>query len=211
MPDLDAILGGGLFLHFYHEHLSYFSRDSLSSILRDQGFSVSESRKVDIHGGSLLLFARRAADGPTAGREREAKEARKDARLDRFAEEAGTYFKATTEFIASERGRGLRIAGYGAAHRTASLCAIAHWDRSTVEYLVDRNEALHGLHIPGAHIPIYGVEKLASAPPDALILFASSHENEIIGEQRPFLESGGRMISLFPSPHYVAFSAGEKR
>ena len=201
VPDLDAIVQGGLYAHFYHEHLSYFRLGTLRRPLEAHGFEVAHQQRVDVHGGSLFAVCRKRP--PATARPAPASDRVDVASLRRFAEERRGYIGRLGQFVREQRERGVRLVGYGAAHRTTVLCSLAGLGREHVSYLVDKNPLLHGLYTPGAHLPIYGVERLSQDVPDALAIFASSFEGEIRREQEPFVRAGGRLISLMPEPRYI--------
>lgn len=72
--------------------------------------------------------------------------------------------------------------GYGAAERTIATLGMCDLGRRHIRRLVDRNPAFQGRETPGSRIPILAPEALREDPPDALVIFAQSHEAEIAGE-----------------------------
>ncbi|MBI4491941.1 MAG: hypothetical protein HY690_04015, partial [Chloroflexi bacterium] len=91
-----------------------------------------------------------------------------------------------------------------AAQRTVVTCSLAGLTGEHIGWLVDKNPYLHGLYTPGAHLRIDSPDRLRREEVDALVIFASSFEAEIVLEQRAFAQQGGRFISLFPEPRYLA-------
>ena len=57
-PYLPIMLQEGTFDLIYHEHLSYFTRYSIEKLLEKNGFGVSKTEIVPVHGGSLRVFYR---------------------------------------------------------------------------------------------------------------------------------------------------------
>jgi hypothetical protein len=202
VPNVMTILARSLYSHFYHEHLSYFSLNSVRRLLGQYCFEIVEHRVVDIHGGSLFVVAKyRKRMRPFLDIDVENDETAEACEI--FATNAHAYFGKLRDFVEKQCLAGVSLAGYGAAHRTVVTCSLAGLTRQHVWYLVDRNTHLHGLYTPGAYLPIYGPEKLCQDPPDAIIIFATSFESEIIREQQEFAGRGGRFISLLPEPRYL--------
>ena len=200
VPDAASIVKGGLYAHFYHEHLSYFGMASLGRVLNRFGFEIVEARLVDIHGGSLFVVARRTQDDAVHidGAEEVTLD---DCRA--YAAGVDEHFSCLRELVAAELKAGRRVAGYGAAHRTAVMCALAGLSREHVAYLVDRIKHLHGYLTPKSHIPIHSPDHLYEDWADSLVVFATSFEDEIFREQSRYSDNGGRFISLTSDPHIV--------
>jgi hypothetical protein len=98
--------------------------------------------------------------------------------------------------------KGLRVAGYGAAHRSISVCALAGFGVQEIRFLVDKNPLLQGLFTPGNRLSIGPPEALIGLA-DVALIFASSFEKEIVRENAAFTAAGGRFKSIFPSPRFL--------
>jgi len=203
VPDVEAILTKGFYFHFYHEHLSYFSLTSLQKLLSQHGFRIIWHRIVKIHGGSLYIVCKRYHKIHSTDL-LSSKAANNLERVCRaFATHMQAYLDTLHRFVDEQCADGARFGGYGAAHRTTIACSLAKMTRDHIKYLVDKNPYLHGFYTPGAHLPIYSPNRLYQEPTDAIIIFATSFEEEIIKEQQTFREAGGRFVSLLPEPRYL--------
>jgi len=204
VPDVEAVFARGLYFHFYHEHLSYFSLATLQKLLSHHGFRIIWHRTVKIHGGSLYVICKRY-HGIDSSHPLGSKAANDLERVcTAFATHMQSYLDAAHRFVNEQCASGICLAGYGAAHRTTIACSLAKVTPEHIRYLVDKNSYLHGFYIPGAHLPIYSPDKIHQDLPDAIIIFATSFEEEIIREQQAFREAGGRFITLFPEVRYLS-------
>src|SRR5206468_7960750 len=89
---------------------------------------------------------------------------------------------------------GHRVAGYGAAAKGNTFLNYCGLGPEDVAYIVDRNPLKNGLFSPGAHIPVRPPAALVSDRPDYLLILPWNWKDEIIAEQRPFAEAGGRFV-----------------
>jgi hypothetical protein len=201
VPDLTTAVHKSLFSNIYHIHPCYFGIETLSYLLKRHGWNTVGSTTVNIFGGSLVVWAQRA----TAAQHTELSfpnlsvaPARSvtNSELDEFVQKWRETAHITRKFFDDLRAQGKRIAGYGAAERTASLMGIAGLDRSHVEVLFDRNPHLVGKALSGNRIPILHPDALAEYKPDYLAIFAQSFEEEIIAQQAEYRISGGCFISF---------------
>jgi hypothetical protein len=191
----------------YHEHLSVFSVTSLAELYRFFGMSIFDIEELDVHGGSMRVYARRGSFAcPVAekwlAREREAK-LFESGTYERAARAARTIREGLLRLLDELKGRGKRIAGYGAPAKGNTLLNFCGVGADRLEYLVDRNALKHGLFSPGMHIPIVGPERLAADPPDYLLLLAWNFADEIIQQQNAFRERGGKFILPIPEPKVI--------
>jgi SAM-dependent methyltransferase len=209
VPHVLTFLEKNEFDTIYHEHLSVFSIKSLADLFRFLDMSIFDIEELDVHGGSVRVFARRGASadngvvGNWLARER-----------------AAHLFEAKTYEDAAHAARRIRtrllsllhdfkrtgkcIAGYGASAKGSTLLNFCGIGTGLLDYIVDRNPLKRGLYSPGVHIPIVGPEKLAEEPPDYLLLLAWNFSEEIIGQQDEFRARGGKFILPIPDPEVVA-------
>jgi hypothetical protein len=192
----------------YHEHLSVFSVKSLVGLYRSFGMSIFDIEELDVHGGSMRVYARRRSETTTPILEHWLS---KETTAGLF--ERGTYTRAARaaqairdallKLIDDLKARGERIAGYGAPAKGNTLLNYCRIGRDRLDYLVDRNSLKHGLFSPGMHIPIVGPEQLAIQPPDYLLLLAWNFADEIIEQQSEYRARGGKFIVPIPRPEVI--------
>ncbi|MBH24538.1 MAG: hypothetical protein CMH57_08815 [Myxococcales bacterium] len=202
VPDLAATVRVGLHTNFYHPHLSYFDEQTLGALLAGAGWRVDVTRVVDIFGGSLLVGAsRQAAPAPQWAEPPGVPYAPlEEGALEAFLASWRERAEALRGFLEAQAAAGKVVDGYGAAERTVAALGYAGVAPGHVRRLYDRNPLLWGWCVPGSRIPIASAEAIPADPPDLMILFASSHEREIMAQQREFVERGGRFVSV-RGPH----------
>ena len=195
VPDVLALLAQELAGNLYHQHLTYFSTDTLIRLMSEHGFGHLASMRGDAHGGSIVAVFRKGAR--TAG-------GRIDPRLlgrtdsdatASFAARVQCYLDGFRRVLGELKGIG-SVAGWGAAERTTALLGLAGVGEGQFQYFVDRNSAYHGLYLPKVHSPVYSPSRLDEQPPAHTIVFARSFEDEIVVESDDYLQQGGVLVSI---------------
>jgi hypothetical protein len=67
-----------------------------------------------------------------------------------------------------------------------------------VEYIADRSPLKQGRYTPGSHIPIVSPDRLLSDRPDYTLLLAWNFADEVLRQQAPYREKGGKFIVPVP-------------
>lgn len=190
VPDGDKIFSNNLFSNIFHEHLNYFTHASLQHLLARHGFSLQYEEKVDIHGGSLFLVCRPDYDATVSLPYVD------QAVLNRFSAQAAHYYAALKKKVVTLRGQGKTVHGYGASHRTFILLGIADVDRDELPVIYDNNPMLHGKRLNGLHNKVLPKEAVSVDNPDALLIFATSYEEEITAYLVNECHYHGEIISI---------------
>lgn len=177
VPDLDATLATGRWSNFYQLHCNYFDADTLDRLAATVGLRCVGGTVVDVFGGSLLRRYRRGSSPPTARPQREA-----------CAAGGFTDFQDRLAELAVKLPE--RSAGYGAAERTALTLGACPGLAARLGGLYDGNRLLHGRHLAGTALRIGSPDELYADAPDAVVLFAVSHRDEILREWRRRLRPG---------------------
>ena len=67
-----------------------------------------------------------------------------------------------------------------------------------LDYTVDRNPYKQGRFLPGTHIPIHPVERLAEERPDYVVIMPWNLRDEITAQLTYVREWGGRFVVALP-------------
>ena len=153
----------------YHEHVSQHTVKSFVDHFRLFGLEVFDVERLDIHGGSIRVFARRSTNGAAPAPvvdEWLDEEARRGlfvaATYDAFRDRVERIRAELLKILGELKADGKRIVGYGASARGNTLLNYYGIGPETLDYIVDRNPLKTGLYSPGMHIPVEGPERLAA-------------------------------------------------
>lgn len=192
----------------YHEHFYYHSCTSIDRQMRRHGLFLNDVEYFpELHGGTLRWHVGHHETPSERVRQYLADE--HEAGLDTFeyyeafADRVQTVKRELLDLLRELKADGKTIAAYGAAAKGATLLNTVGITTDLVDFVVDRNVHKQGLHMPGTHQPIRDVAALTDERPDYVLLLAWNFKDEIIAQQRDYLDRGGRFIVPVPTPEII--------
>jgi NDP-4-keto-2,6-dideoxyhexose 3-C-methyltransferase len=215
MSYLPLMLKQNDFGNICHEHLEYYSLQSLEYLLHLHDFSIVDVQLNNVNGGSIRAFIRhRAADPNTFGDEAYRKQAadrvsrlRADEAklgLDRttpyreFAERVQGIKRQVCDFIKNEVGRKKKVFVYGASTKGNTMLQYFGLDNSVINAAAERNPDKWGMVTVGTRIPIISEAEARAAKPDYFLVLPWHFIEEFKARERDYLSSTGRFIVPLP-------------
>jgi hypothetical protein len=180
-------------LHYdsvYHEHLFFYSLQSMIYLLNQYGLKPFDLTHSPISGGSLVIYFSKS--------QREKCVALKDAlqkeqdnktndieTWESFASACEKHAKELKRIVEEHQNNGPVIA-YGASARSSTMLNFAGLDNTVIECVIDKNPLKHNRFTPGTNIPIISFEegKKLFDTCGSILLLAWNFEKEIIEELR---------------------------
>ena len=217
MSYLPLMLTQMAFDNICHEHLEYYSLQSLSYLLDRHGFKVVHCLLNDINGGSYRIYVRKkkAQDhtfSTTQYRDVANFQVASILQYEKFLklDDPKTYYdffaemkrikEQTVNFIKSEKARGKKIWGYGASTKGNTLLQWYDLGPDLIEKIAERNPDKFGRMTVGTNIPICSEEEARTQKPDYMVVFPWHFRYEFLKRERAYLEQGGKFI--FPLPKF---------
>lgn len=192
----------------YHEHLRYYSLESLQYLLAMHGLEVVHAKKIPTHGGSIRVYAARKGAYPPCDSVREMLAQEKAAHLDaeglkRFAERVVTSKIELYGLLADIKKNRGRVYGIGAPSRASTLVNYVGLDAGLVDAVLEIQGSYKiGKYMPGTTIPVREESCFFTEQPEYALLFSWHIAGELIPKLR---QKGfrGRFIVPLPEPRII--------
>ena len=159
VPNFDMILRKNLFSEFICDHLFYFTKKTLNTTLRSNGFEIIECKET-WHEYIISAIVRK----------------RKKLDLSCFYEQQFQLKNEIEEYI--RRFKDKRVAIWGAGHQALAVISLMNL-ADKIKYVVDSAPFKQGRYTPAIHLPIVSPDALNSDPVDAVIVMAAGYSDEV--------------------------------
>jgi 2-polyprenyl-3-methyl-5-hydroxy-6-metoxy-1,4-benzoquinol methylase len=159
VPNFDMILRKKLFSEFISDHLLYFTRETLNTTLRLNGFDIIDCNE-EWHDYIISAIVKK----------------RKKLDISHFYERQAHLKNEIEEYIS--RFRDKKIAIWGAGHQALAVIALTDI-AGRIRYVVDSATFKQGKYTPATHVRIVSPDMLYSDPVDAIIVMAASYSDEV--------------------------------
>ena len=191
----------------YHEHLCYFSVTALDQLFRRHSLFINDIKRLSIHGGSLRLYIEHHENVLDSVQSLLVKEAELGVNGSKYYESFGHKVRKIQQkmrkLITDLKADGKRIAAYGAAAKGTIMLNYIGAGPEEIDFVVDRNVHKQGKYMPGMHIPICDPVRLMEDRPDYVIILPWNFKDEILSQQSPFRDQGGKFIVPIPEVEVV--------
>lgn len=187
-----------------HEHLTYYSLTTLTSVLRQGGFHIQDVELNNVNGGSMRVYARPfyVIPSPNVRMLYDMERLSNLAVLQTFAESVVDNKRRLRELLMDIHLAGQRIYGYGASTKGNTILQYVGLDNSIIEGIADRNPAKWGKVTAGTNIPVISEDEARQSAEYMLVLPYHFIDNFVEREQA-WLARGGKFIVPCPYPYIV--------
>jgi 2-polyprenyl-3-methyl-5-hydroxy-6-metoxy-1,4-benzoquinol methylase len=205
-PHLLNLVVENQFDTIYHEHYSYLSLTTVSTIFASQGLAIFDVEQIPTHGGSLRVFAQRldTLAHELSERVKELLEKEKTVGMTENSFYTGMQERAEQIkhnllfFLLDCKRLNLSIVAYGAAAKGNTLLNFSGVRPDLLPYVVDRNPAKQGKFMPGSRIPIVDETHLQHSRPQRVLILPWNLRDEVIKQLQYIRDWGGQFVTAVP-------------
>jgi hypothetical protein len=176
-----------------HEHLEYYSYDSLKYLFDRNGLEIFKVEENSINGGSYRLFAKPFKTGSI-----EYNEGLKREHYLEFFERIEENKRICVDLVTSLVKEGKKVYGYGASTKGNTILQYYGLNRDLVTGIAEIHPGKIGKYTVGANIPIVE-EQEAKQKADYLLVLPFAFRESFINREREWLNNGGRFIFSTPN------------
>lgn len=190
-----TMIENGAFDQIYHEHLLYYTLETIDNLLLKHNLSMFDCYLSPIHGGSIIGFVKHLVPYPHMTeryrkmRNDEDKSGCNDKQTWLNFSKHITFVKTSNLIKLNEwRAKGKSVYGMGAPVKGNTLLNTFGIKRDLIQCLVEKNESRRGLFAPGSHIPI--LMEAEVEPPDVYYCLAWNFKKEILANNQHLIDKG---------------------
>jgi SAM-dependent methyltransferase len=182
-----------------HEHLEYYSLESLKYLFETNGLEIFRIEENEVNGGSYRIYAHHYKGTGIAFEE---KITFKD--IMAFARRVEENRRRCVEFIKEEVARGKRVYVYGASTKGNVILQYYGLDHTLITAAAERSPEKWGKYTVGSWIPIVSEEEARRAKPDYFLVLPWGFFPEFYERERQWREGGGKFIVPLPEFRVVS-------
>jgi len=206
MNYLVTMLENNAFDNIVHEHLEYYSLQSLEYLLNKHNLEVFDIEQNNINGGSIRVFIKfkdckkfSISERVNSVREYETKIGLDNQKpyLD-FAKRILNIKEQTCKFIKDEINNGKKIYVYGASTRGNTLLQYYELNSNSILAAAERNPDKWGKKTVGSKIPIISEKQARLDKPDYFLVLPWYFIDEFENREKDYLRDGGKFIVPLP-------------
>jgi SAM-dependent methyltransferase len=203
---LDDLIKFNQYDFFYHEHLNYYTINSLKHLGKINGFELISVEKIPIHAGSIRVTFQFLNNKNSIKINKFLNYEKKIniKYLKRFKKnvfhQKETIIKILNNLVRYKK----KIIGFGAAGRGTTFLNFCSIDKKYIDYIIDSSPLRVGKFMPGVKIPIYDINYLKKhhKEVDYILIIAWSYKDKIIKEIKK-INKNIKFIIPFPLPKII--------
>jgi len=194
--------------NIYHEHMSYYSIESLQIFLKKFGMEIYDIKHFpDIRSGATRFYAKYLKNKSKSKTNsfkdmlsnEKIKGFNKLSTLLKYADKVQSTKKILLDNLKHLKRNGKKIVGYGASGRSTTIMNYCGIDNTYLDYVIDDAPAKHKFYTPGTHLKIQPWEHVKKVGyPDYILILSWAFVDEIMEKRKDFKQQGGKFIIPLP-------------
>ena len=189
-----------------HEHLEYYSLQSIKYILDASSFKIIDLEFNSINGGSFsITVAKKKSKFQETGnivdwllKKEDLFNYNKLSTFKIFDQNIKLHKKIFVDLLLDLKASKKKVIGYGASTKGNVILQYCNINRDLLPFIYDINPYKFGKFTPGSNIKIISEKICKLQKPDYFLVFPWHFKNNIIEKEKFFLQRGGKFILPMP-------------
>jgi hypothetical protein len=194
-----------------HEHLEYYGLKQIKWMTDRVGFKIIDVEMNHVNGGSFLvkvaksdsLFHEAAFPVQKILMQEHDRGLNSLKPYEDFKKRVYRHKEEFVRFIQEIKSKDKEILGYGASTKGNVILQFCNLTKNDIPFIAEVNQDKFGCYTPGTLIPIISEESAKAMRPDYFMVLPWHFMENILGKERDYLKSGGKL--LFPLPSVQVF------
>jgi len=191
---LDSMLRKNDLGNICHEHLEFYTYDSLRYLFEKNGLKIFKVEENEVNGGSFRIFCKKKVKRSISYKE---KTTLKD--IKQFMQRVEKNKKKCLNFLKNAKQKGKKVFIYGASTKGNTLLQFYGIDRRLIQYAAERSPEKWGKYTVQSGIEIISEEKARKLNPDYFFVMPYAFIKEFIKREKIWLRGGGKFVLPYPN------------
>lgn len=213
MNYLALMLKNNAFDNIVHEHLEYYSLDTLQNLLDRHELTIFDVELNEINGGSFRVYVKHSDCKKylISKKVENLQDYEQNMKLDslntylQFSKRISILKNRCRRFIENKVKKGETVYAYGASTRGNTLLQFYALDHKLIKAAIDRNPQKWGKKTVSTLIPIISEEKARLEKPDYFLILPWYFLKEFRLREDKYLRKGGKFIVPLPEFQTISF------
>ena len=177
-----------------HEHLEFYSYESLKYLFENNGFKIMKIEENKINGGSYRIYCKKNLNKSITYKE-------KTSLIDikKFVKRVKENKIKCLNFLKKCKKNNEKVYLYGASTKGNTLLQYYGIDNTMIEFAVERSPEKWGKFTIGSGIEIISEDKARKLNPKYFFVMPYAFINEFIKRETKWLNGGGEFILPYPN------------
>lgn len=207
VPHLLTIFNENQYDNIFHEHAGYHSLISINKIAEKFDFKLFDCEIIESQGKSLRCFyiynKKVKANKKIQLILKKEKKLFKHSTWKIFNKNINSHKKKLFDLIKNLKDRNKKISAYGASGKGQSLLQICQIDHKYLDFVYDKSKKKIGKFLPSGKLKIKNPKEIFYDKPDYILLLSWNLIDEIMKQEKKYLNNGGKFIVPFPHPKII--------
>jgi methylation protein EvaC len=204
-PYMGSVIQNNSYDQFYDEHVYIFKILSLNNIIKESQLRIFDVELLKTHGGSMRYYiCKDNSSYKETNRFKKFKKKEILSKLDilltykKFANRVKNSKNELKKLLKNLKKKKKKIISYGATYKSTTIFNYCNIGPELINYIVDTTKNKQNKFSPGKHIPITSPNEGFNNTVDYAFLGAWNFRNEILKNEKKFIDRGGRFITHVP-------------